>query len=146
MSCQDVAKEPVNGASDTVVSQEQLFKPAVQDMNTIFEIGLAVRTSMAGTGGSGGPGRIEFDVGPIGEEPIEGEENEVGKDFLFDTALSLSVKVLDGEDAFADLVKLLDAPSAMVNINEVPERIAIWIEQRRTQAKDAVPDFVFEQS
>ena len=101
---------------------------------------------MAGAGGTGGPARIEIDVGPIGEEPIQGDQNEVGKDFLFDTALGLGVKVLDDEDALADLVKLLDAPSAMVGVDKLLERIAMRIEQRGAQAKYAVGDFVFEQS
>ena len=43
MSCKDSAKEPLNDASVALVKQEKLFKPPVQDMNTVFEIGLAVR-------------------------------------------------------------------------------------------------------
>ena len=118
-------------------------------MNTVFEISLAIRARLAG--GSGGLARenaagIEFNVGLIGEEPIQGDENEVGKDLLFDTALGLGVKVLDDEDALADLVKLLDTPSAMVDIDESLQRITLRIEQRRTQAKQAVADFVFEQT
>jgi hypothetical protein len=146
MPCKDGAKGLLNDGSDPLVKQEKLFQPPVKDVNTVFEIGLAVRGSMAGAEGSGGSARIELDVGPIGEEPIQSDENEVGKDFLFDTALSLGVKVLDDEDALADLVKLLDAPSAMVDINEFLERIALRIEQRGSQAKHAVRDFVFEQS
>ncbi len=97
-------------------------------MNTVFEIGLAVRRSRARTLGSGGPIRIERDVGPIGEKPVQGDQNEMGKDFLFDTALGLAVKVLDDEDALAHLVKFLDAPSAMVDVDELLERIAMRIE------------------
>ena len=70
MSCEDGTKEPLNDVSDPLVKQEKLFKPPVKDMNTVFEIGLAVRRSMAGARGSGGPARIEIDVGPICEEPI----------------------------------------------------------------------------
>ena len=146
MSCRNGSKEPLNDASDPLVKQEKLFKLPVKDMNTVFEIGLAVRRSMAGTGGSGGPASIELDVGPIGEEPIQGDQDEVGKDFLFHAALGLGVKVLDDEDAFADLVKLLDAPSAMIDIDEFLERIAMRVEQRGAQAEYAVGDFVFEQS
>ena len=119
MSCTDSTKEPLKDASDPLVKQEKLFKAAINDMNTVFEIGLAVRRSMAGAGGSGSPAGIEIDVGPIGEEPIQGDQNEVGKDFLFDTALGFGVKVLDDEDALADLVKLLDAPSVMVDVDEL---------------------------
>ena len=146
MSCKDGSKDALNDASDPLVKQEKLFKFPVKDMNTVFEIGVSVRRSIAGAGGSGGTARIELAVGPIGEEPIEGDQNEVGKDFLFDTALGLGVKVLDDEDALADLVKLLDAPSFMVDVDELLERIAMRIEQRGAQAKDAVGDFVFEQS
>ena len=145
MSSKDGRKDPLNDASDLVVEQEKRFKSAVQDMNTVFEIGLS-GGRMAGTGGSGVRARIELKVGPIGEEPIQGDENEVGKDFLFDAALGLGVKVLNDEDAFADLVKLLDAPSAMVDGDEFLERIAMRIEQCDAQAKDAVANFVFKQS
>ena len=99
--CTDGMKEPLNDASDPLVKQEKLVKASVKDMNTVFEIGLSVRRSIAGAGGSGGTASIELDVGPIGEEPIEGDQNEVGKDFLFDTALGLGVTVLDDEDSIA---------------------------------------------
>ena len=146
MSSKDGTKDPLNDASDPLVKQEKRFKYPVKDMNTVFEIGLSVRGSIAGTGGSGGPARIELDGGPIGEEPIQGDQNEVGKDFLFDTALGLGVKVLDDEDALADLVQFLDAQSAMVDVDELVERIAMHIEQCGAQAKYGVRDFVFEQS
>jgi hypothetical protein len=145
MSCKDSLKEALNGASDALVKQENLFESAVQDMNTVFEIRLAVRRSLAGVGGGGGGG-IDLDVGLIGEKPIQGDQNEVGKDFLFDAALGFGMKVLDVEDALAELVQLLDAPSAMVDVDELLERIAMRIEQRGTQAKDGVRDFVFEQA
>jgi len=144
MLCTDGRKEPLNDASDPLVKQEELFEPAVQDMNTVFEIGLTVRRSMAGVGEGGGPARIELDVGLIGEEPIQGDQNEVSKDFLFDAALGFGVKVLDVEDALADLVQLLDAPSFMVDVDELLKRIVMRLEQRGTQAKDGVRDFVFE--
>ena len=118
-------------------------------MNTVFEIGLAIWAKMAG--GSGGvTGEkavgIEFDIGLIGEEPIEGDQNEVGKELLFDTALGLGVKILDDEDALTDFVKLLNTPAGMVDIDEGLERIPLRIEQRGTQTKHAVADSVFEQS
>ena len=135
MSCTDGPKEPVKDASDPRVKQEKLFKPSINDMNTVFEIGLAVRRSVAGAGGSGIPAGIELDIGPVGKEPIQGDQNEVRKDFLFDAALGLGVKVLDDEDALGDLVKLLDAPSAMIDVDELLERISMHIEQRGAQAK-----------
>ena len=146
MSSKDGRKKPVKDASDLLLKQEKRFKSPVKDMNTVFEIGLSARGRIAGTRRSGGPGRIELEVGPIGEEPIEGDQNEVGKDFLFDTALGSGVKVLDDEDALADLVKLLDAPSVMVDVDELLERITMRIEQCGAQAKDTVADFVFKQS
>ena len=145
MSSKNGGEDPLNDASDALVKQEEFFKSPIQDMNTVFEIGLADRGSWTGALGIGGGARIELDVGTIGEEPIEGDQNEVGKDFLFDAALGLGVKVLDDEDALAHLVKLLDAPSAMVDVDEHLERIATCIEQRGAQAKYAVRDFVFEQ-
>ena len=131
------------------MKQENFFKSPVKDMNTVFKISLAMRGKLAG--GSGGVARrntvrIEFNVGLIGKEPIESDENEVGKDLLFDTALGLGVKVLDDEEALADLVKLLDTPAAMVDIDEGLQRITLRIEQRGPQAKHAVADFAFEQS
>jgi hypothetical protein len=146
MSCKDSTKEPLNDTYDPLVKEEKLFKRAVQDMNTVFEIGLAVRRSMVGALGGGGPARIELDVRPISEEPIQGDQNEMGKDFLFHTAFGPAVKVLDDEDAFAHLVKLLDAPSAMVDVDELLERVTMRIEQRGAQAKYTVGNFVFEQS
>ena len=145
MSSEDGSKEPLNDASDPFAKQEKLFKPTVQDMNTVFEIGLAVRRSMVGVLGSGGQARIELDVGSVGEEPIQGDQNKMGKDFLFHTALGPAVKVLDDEDALAHLVKLLYAPSAMVDVDELLQRITMRIEQRGAQAKYVVGDFVFEQ-
>ena len=146
MSCKDGAKDPLKDASDPLVKQEKRLKSAVKNMNRVFEIGLSVWGSIAGTGGSGDPARIELDIGPIGEEPIQGDQNEVGKDFLFDTALGLGVKVLDDEDALANLVEFLDAPTVMVDVDELLKRVAMRIEQCSAQAKYSVRDFVFEQS
>src|SRR5881396_1107383 len=127
MSGKDGAKEPLNDAADSLVKEEKLLKAPFKDMNTVFEIGLAFRRSKAGTLGTGSRGRIEINVGPIGEKAVQGDQNEVGKDFLFDTALGLGVKVLNDEDALAHLVKLFDAPSAMVDVDELLERIAMRI-------------------
>ena len=146
MSRDDVRKQPLNDSSHAVVKQEKLFKTAIQDMNAVFEIGLAVRQSRARVWGAGAGARIELVVGAIGEQPIQGDQDEMGEDFLFDTTLCLGVKVFDDEDALADLVKLLDAPSAMVDIDELLEWIALRIEQRGAQAKYGVGDFVAEQS
>ena len=129
MLCKDGTKDPLNDGSDLLVKQEMRFKSPVKDMNTVFEIGLVVGRSRGGSLGSGGPVRIELDVGSIGEKPVQGDQNEMGKDFLFDTALGLGVKVLDDEDALADLVKLLDAPAVMVDVDEVLERITMHIKQ-----------------
>ena len=145
MPSPDGTKQMLNDASDPLVKQENFFKSPFQNVNTVFEIGLAQRRSRAGILGSGGLARIEIDVGLIGEEPIQGDENEVSKDFLFDTALGFAVKVLDVENALAHLVKLLNAPSAMVDADELLERIAMHIEQRGAQAEQAAGDFVFEQ-
>ena len=128
MSCKDCTKDPLKDTSDPLLKEEELLKPPFKDMNTVFEIGLAVRRSRARTRGSEGRVGIELDVGPIGEKPVEGDQNKMGKDFLFDTALGLAVKVLDDEDALAHLVKFLDAPSARVDVDELLERIAMRIE------------------
>ena len=45
MSSKDGPKEPLNDASDPLVEQEKLFHPPLQDMNTVFEVGLEVRPS-----------------------------------------------------------------------------------------------------
>jgi hypothetical protein len=134
MSAKDGPKEPLKDASDPIAKQEDLFKRPVKDMNTVFEIGPACGRRMVGRFGSGGWARIEFDVGAIGEEPIEGDQNEVGKDLLFDAALGFAMKVLNDEDALAHLVKFFDAPSAMVDIGELLERISS-IKQGGAQAK-----------
>ena len=132
----DGLKEALNGGSEALMKQEKLFEAAVQDMNTVFEIGLTgVRRRMAGIGGCGGPARMKLDVGLIGKEPIQGDQNEVGEDFLFDATFGFGVKVFDVEDTLADLIEFLDAPSSMVDVDELLQRIARRIEQRRTQAK-----------
>ena len=69
----------------------------------------------------------------------------MGKDILFDATLGFAMEVLNVEDAFTDLVELLDAPSAMIGVAEVLERIAMRIEQGRAQAKCGVGNLVFEQ-
>ena len=89
MSSKNGREDPLNDASDALVKQEKFCKPPLQDMNTVFEIGLADRQSRVGTLGSGGRGgraSIEFDVGPVGEEPVQSDQNEVGEDLLFNTA------------------------------------------------------------
>src|SRR5438876_215014 len=85
--------------------------------------------SLKESGGRGSGAGIEFDVGAVGEEPVQSDQNKVSEDLLFDTALGLGVKVLDDKDALAHLVKLLDAPSAMVDVDKLLERIALGIEQ-----------------
>ena len=135
MSPTNSGKDPLKDASDPLVKQEKLFKSPLQDMNTVFEISPADRRSRAGVLGMGSRARIELDVGLVGEEPVQSDQNKVGEDFLFDAALGLAVKVLDDEDALAHFVKLLDAPSAMVDVRELLERIAMRIEQGGAQVK-----------
>lgn len=149
MTPKDGREDPLNGASDLLVKQEKFFKPTFQDMNAIFEIGLANRRNRAGmmeSGGRGGRAGIEFDVGAIGEEPVESDQNKVGEDLLFDAAFGPGVKVLNVEDTLANLIEFLDAPSAMVDVDELLERIPLGIDQGGAQAKYAVGDPVFEQS
>ena len=68
------------------------------------------------------------------------------EELLFDSALGFGVKVLDDEDALADLVELLDTPSAMVDIHELLEGITLMrIDQGGAQAKRAARDFIFEE-
>ena len=40
MSPQDGSEDSLDDASDSLVKQEQFFNAALQDVNTIFEIGL----------------------------------------------------------------------------------------------------------
>ena len=47
---------------------------------------------------------------------------------MFDTTLGLAVKVFDGKDALAHLVKFLDAPAAMIDVAELRKRIAMGIQ------------------
>ena len=70
MSPTNSGKDPLKDASDPLVKQEKLFKSALQDMNTVFEISPADRRSRAGVLGMGSRARIELDVGAIGEEPV----------------------------------------------------------------------------
>ena len=86
-----------------------------------------------------------MDISVVGEETVYGNQEEVGKDFLFDASFGLGVKILDVEDMLADLIELLNAPPAMVDVYELLERIALLIQQRSSQSKHAPRDFVFEQ-
>ena len=146
MPSKNSGKDSLDGALDPMLQQEKFFKPPLQDMNRVFEIGLAEWGIGDGTAERGGRVRIEFGVGAIGEEPVQSDENKVGEDLLFDTALGPAVKVLNVEDTFAHLVKLFDAPSAMVDVDEVLERISLRIEQGGTQAKWVLCDSVFEEA
>lgn len=149
MSAKDGRKNPSNDASYPLLKQEKFFNATLQDVNAVFEIGLSKRWSIGGPvrGGSRGVwSGIEFDVGPVGEEPVESNQNIVGEDFLFNATFGLAVKVFDDKDTLADLVKLLDAPSAMVDVDEPLERIALGIQQSSPQAKDSAGDVVFDES
>lgn len=125
----------MNNASDPVMKQEEFFQTSTQDMNTVFEIGLAYLQSGTGTLGSGGRASVVLGIGAVGEKPVESDQNEMGEDFLFHTARGLAVKVFDPEYTFADLVKLFDTPSGMVDVDELLERIALRIGQGGTQTK-----------
>ena len=54
MSSKDGREDPLNGAAYPLVKQEKFFKPPLQDMNTVFEIGLTDRRSRTGSLESGG--------------------------------------------------------------------------------------------
>src|SRR6185295_15723063 len=90
----------------------------------------------------GGRVRVEFAIGAVGENPVEGDQNKVSENFLFDAALGFAVKVLDFKNTLACLVKLLDAPPAMIGIDELVKWIALRVEQGGSQAKYAVADVV----
>src|SRR6202521_1389204 len=139
-------KQAGDGGSELALAQDNVFKPTVNDMGAVFEIGLKVWRVGSGAGERGAPVRIEGDVGASGEGPVQGNEKEVGKDFLFDASFGPGVKVLDIEDALADLVQFLDAPSAMVDTDEFLERIALPVQQRGSETEYAPRNFVFEQS
>ena len=80
MSYTDGVKEPLNDAFDALMKEEKLLDSAFKDMNTVFEIGLAADEPITGgILGSGGLAGIELDVGPIGEKPVQGDQNEVSK-------------------------------------------------------------------
>ena len=79
---------------------------------------------------------IEFEVRPIGKEPVHGYQYEMSEELLFDSALCLGVKILDGENALADFVEFFQAPSGMVDVDEILEGISLMrIEERRSEAE-----------
>ncbi len=58
------------------------------------------------------------------------------EELLLDAALGSGVKVLDGEDARADLGAFLDPPAGMVEIHELVQRIPLLrCDQGGAQAK-----------
>src|SRR3972149_8858129 len=61
-------------------------------------------------------GRIKIDVGLIGKNSIHGNERKMCVDFLFYATLILGMKIFHDEDAFADLIKLFNAPSGVIDI------------------------------
>ena len=81
----------------------------------------------------------------VGEQPGQGDQDEVREQFLFHRALALAVEVLDAQGALADLEQLLDAPSSMVEGREVFDAGCLRIEQRRRQREAGAPGGVLDQ-
>ena len=66
---------------------------------------------------------------------------------LFDAAFGAGVKVLDVEDALADLVELLDAPASVVEFDEVVQRVVlVSCDQGGAEVEGGTCDLVFEQA
>ena len=72
-------------------------------------------------------GQIEVNVGLIGEDTVHGDEGKVCEEFLFNTAFTFGMKIFDDEQPFANFVKFFDAPSSVVNVNQILFFILILI-------------------
>ena len=89
---------------------------------------------------------IELEVRPIGKEPVHGYQYEMSEELLFDSALCLGVKILDGENALADFVEFFQAPSGMVDLHEVLDGILLMrIDERRSQAEGSAENLVLQE-
>ena len=85
-------------------------------------------------------------VSLIGEQSIHGDQHEMSEGFLLDSTRSLGVEVLDIENAFADLEKLLDTPPGVVHVDKVLYWILLMgVDQRGSQTKRAASHFILDQ-
>ena len=96
------------------VEEEQLFEAPLDDVNTVLEVGLSSRRGLTRWLLA-----VELGIGPIGKEAVHGDEHEMSKELLLDTALGLGMKILNAEKSLADFVELFDGPSRMVDLHEV---------------------------
>ena len=82
MSCTDGAEDPLNDGFDPLMKEEKLLHSPFEDMNTVFKIGFEAGAVHGGILGSEGLAGIDLHVGPVGEEPVESDQNEVGEDLF----------------------------------------------------------------
>ena len=70
----------------------------------------------------------------------------MSKEFLFDTTLTLAVKVLDAHQLLGDLIKLFYAPARVINIRKIFNGVLLLIEQRGAQNVGCSGNRIFHQA
>ncbi len=146
---------PLDGGLHPSMEHEQIFEASRKHVKAMFEVGLECppRPGAGSNYGRSGRGHglscggfgIECVVRPIGEQPVHGDQDEMREELLFDAALGFGMKLLDEEQALAHLVEFLDAPTGMVEIHELLERIPLLgADQGGAQAKSAAGHLIFQ--
>ena len=65
----------------------------------------------------------------VGEQPGHRDRAEMGAQILEDQQLALAVELLHGQHLFGELVQFLDAPTAVVEGGQVPDTVALAVQQ-----------------
>ena len=119
------------------MQEKQLLHAPCENMNAVFKIGLdsaqpLIRCRLPGDRRVFGlieraVGRIKINIYLIGKDSVHSDKRKVCIDFLLDAPLILGMKIFHDEDAFADFVKLFDAPSGMIDVDKILFRISLLI-------------------
>ncbi len=96
--------------------QEQPFQVPRHGAQAALEVRLHRRLARVGP---------EALLAAVGEQPGQGDQAEVGEQLLLDRALGLAVELLHRQQLLGNLVQLLDAPAAVVQVGEVPHAVAL---------------------
>ncbi len=117
----DAGEDPFDGlAQHGGVLQEQPFQVPRHGAQAALEVRLHRRLARVGP---------EALLAAVGEQPGQGDQAEVGEQLLLDRALGLAVELLHRQQLLGNLVQLLDAPAAVVQVGEVPHAVALPVQQ-----------------
>ncbi len=117
----DAGEDPLDGlAQHGGVLQEQPFQVPRHGAQAALEVRLHRRLARVGP---------EALLAAVGEQQGQGDQTEVGERLLLDRVLGLAVELLHRQQLLGNLVQLLDAPAAVVQVGEVPHAVALPVQQ-----------------